>query len=236
MKYCMCAFPLVGALIAVLMAGAYRVLDVIWSGSVLKAGFMTLIPLFVTGGIHMDGYMDTTDARCSYGDRDKKLAILKDPHTGAFAVIHALGYILLTFVLWDELLRRLEDGGDERVLYAVLTGFVISRILSGTSVLLFKKAKKDGMVSSIAGVQDKRNVGILICEMLICAAAAFVFCGMAMLPVLIASAAVMAYYGYVAHREFGGTTGDLAGWFLELCELVILITETVYIILIDIIV
>ena len=37
----------------------------------------------------MDGYLDVTDARHSYGEREKKLAILKDPHTGAFAIIGA---------------------------------------------------------------------------------------------------------------------------------------------------
>lgn len=30
---------------------------------------------------------------------------------------------------------------------------------------------------------------------------------------------VFAYYRYKSYKEFGGITGDLAGWFLELCEL-----------------
>ena len=43
----------------------------------------------------MDGFMDTMDAVHSYGDRTKKLEILKDPHLGAFAVICAVVYLLL---------------------------------------------------------------------------------------------------------------------------------------------
>ena len=52
--------------------------------------------LLVTGGIHLDGFMDTTDARSSYGDREKKLAILKDSHVGAFAVIGCSFYLILS--------------------------------------------------------------------------------------------------------------------------------------------
>ncbi len=51
-----------------------------------------LIPVWVTGGIHLDGYADTCDALSSYGDREKKLEILKDPHCGAFAVIRLCSY------------------------------------------------------------------------------------------------------------------------------------------------
>ncbi len=55
------------------------------------AGFC-LMPVWVTGGIHLDGYADTCDALSSYGDREKKLEILKDPHCGAFAVIRLCSY------------------------------------------------------------------------------------------------------------------------------------------------
>ena len=51
------------------------------------------IILLVTGGIHMDGYMDTMDALHSYGNREKKLEILKDSHIGAFAVIMTVLYV-----------------------------------------------------------------------------------------------------------------------------------------------
>ncbi len=55
----------------------------------------TCIPILVTGGIHLDGLLDTVDAKSSYGDRKKKLAILADPHVGAFAIIGGSVYLLL---------------------------------------------------------------------------------------------------------------------------------------------
>ena len=39
-------------------------------------------------------------------------------------------------------------------------------------------------------------------------------CGSAALCVL--------FYKYIAYKEFGGTTGDLCGWFLQICEITML--------------
>ena len=62
--------------------GMFLLLSWLLPGSFLAAGILLAVPIFITGGIHMDGFMDTCDARASYGDREKKLAILKDTHTG----------------------------------------------------------------------------------------------------------------------------------------------------------
>ena len=51
--------------------------------------------LLVNGGIHMDGFMDTIDALSSHKSRDDKIRILDDPHTGAFAIIYAIFYVLI---------------------------------------------------------------------------------------------------------------------------------------------
>ena len=75
MRYALCAFPLIGGVIGALwsLCGALPLPDMI------RAGGFCLIPVLVTGGIHLDGYADTSDALSSYGDREKKLEILKDP-------------------------------------------------------------------------------------------------------------------------------------------------------------
>ena len=95
MRYAMCAFPLIGAVCGALwyLCGALPL------PALVRAGGFCLIPVWVTGGIHLDGYADTCDALSSYGDRTKKLEILKDPHCGAFAVIRLCSYFLATFAL-----------------------------------------------------------------------------------------------------------------------------------------
>ncbi len=64
---------------------------------------MTLIPVFVSGGIHLDGFMDTMDALGSWGDKEKKLEILKDSHNGAFAVIGICCYFTVSLGVWSEI-------------------------------------------------------------------------------------------------------------------------------------
>ena len=95
MRYAMAAFPLVGAVIGAL----WCVCGLLPLPDMLKAAGFCLIPVAATGGIHLDGFADTSDALSSYGDREKKLAILKDPHCGAFAVIRLCGYFVLYFAL-----------------------------------------------------------------------------------------------------------------------------------------
>ena len=55
---------------------------------------LVLVPVVITGGIHVDGLLDTSDALSSWRDREKRLEILKDSHAGAFAVITACVYFM----------------------------------------------------------------------------------------------------------------------------------------------
>lgn len=225
MKYTMCAFPLVGAVIAVAGSAAYFMLTTIDAGYLLTAVIMTLIPLLITGGIHMDGYMDTWDALCSYGDREKKLEILKDPHVGAFAVIHCTCYIMLTAALWYELVSRIDDGraGAEN-LYIVLSGFILSRILSGLLAVTLRKAKREGMLSDMTEEPDNKCRIILLLILALFIMASIYFFGLQALFLLLPVSLVAVYYRYMSYKSFGGITGDLAGWFLQLAELAVLMS------------
>lgn len=94
MKYVMCFFPLIGAVIGLLNVSVVlgcNALGFRHFGQILPV----VIPILVTGGIHMDGFLDVVDARSSHKDRKKKLEILKDPHTGAFAIIGCGVYLVL---------------------------------------------------------------------------------------------------------------------------------------------
>ena len=78
MKYSLCFFPFVGAVIAALMAGWQLLAEELCCGNILRTAVFAAIPLIVTGGFHVDGYMDTMDALHSYKSREDKLEILKE--------------------------------------------------------------------------------------------------------------------------------------------------------------
>ena len=211
MRYAMCFFPLVGVIIGVLEIVAGNLITV-WKGegTFFYAVVLTLIPVFITGGIHLDGFADTMDAKSSYGDREKKLEILKDPHTGAFAIIS-----LLCVGIFSEM-------RTERLFAAALV-FVFSRSLSGISVVSFQAAKNSGLLRTFQDGAQKRNVRIVLIFWLFATVVGFFLtaglCGVAAAAV---GLAVFFYYYQFSRKQFGGITGDLAGYFLQLCELFML--------------
>lgn len=216
MRYAMCFFPLVGVIIGVLEIVAGNLITV-WKGeeTFFYAVVLTLIPVFITGGIHLDGFADTMDAKSSYGDREKKLEILKDPHTGAFAIISLCCYFLLCVGIFSEM-------RTERLFASALV-FVFSRSLSGISVVTFPAAKNSGLLRTFQDGAQKRNVRIVLIFWLFATVVGFFLtaglCGVAAAAV---GLAVFFYYYQFSRKQFGGITGDLAGYFLQLCELFML--------------
>ena len=95
MRHAICFFPVVGLVIAGLECLLMKWYALFFHSEILRTCLILFIPLWVTGGIHADGFLDTNDALASYAEREKRLAILKDPHAGAFAIIHFAMYILL---------------------------------------------------------------------------------------------------------------------------------------------
>ena len=211
MRYAFCFFPLVGALIGGIGYGLYYLFDFLAFPPLLVAACVTVLPVLVTGGIHLDGYADTCDALSSYGDRTKKLEILKDPHCGAFAVIRLCSYFLATFALCTCVRFTPRAGA----LWAL--ALVLERALSGYAVAAFPMAKNTGLAHTFATAADKTVVRRVL------AALAAVLCvGMAALggwALVLAALAVLWRYHTVSRKQFGGITGDLAGWFLQTAEL-----------------
>lgn len=216
--YVMAWFPAVG----VLEGGALWLW--LWAGQKLEFTpalqylGAAAVPVLFTGGIHLDGFLDTVDAIHSYGSREKKLEILKDPHSGAFAMIGCALYFLLYGAF------ALEAGARGR-LWLMAPVYILERAFSGLSVTLFPSARKQGLAASFSA--DARKKATLVClalwlgaGVLLAAALAGLWIGAA---VTAAACAVFFYYHRLCMKEFGGVTGDLAGYFLQICELACLI-------------
>lgn len=239
MRYVMCFFPLVGIVQgAVLGLWLYLSLDVFKLSVAASALIGAAVPLLVTGGIHMDGFLDTMDAIHSYGDRSRKLEILKDPHLGAFAVISFGVYMMIYLgVFYEYLSLVLREGMRDRYfLYAVpCLMFVMERAFSGLSVVAFPQARKKGLAAGFGGAAKKKTDSlVLLLWMLIClgagaAAVRMGFPGAGILAgvLLMTHLAVFIWYYRMAVKQFGGVTGDLAGCFLQICELAGLAAATV---------
>lgn len=211
-QYSMCFFPAIGVVVGLLMTLWLTISEALGLNGFLTGAVGAVIPLIVTGGIHMDGFMDTMDAMASWQPRERRLEILKDTHTGAFAVIGCAAYLLVMAGLLSEV--KPSDG------LPVAAAFVVSRAMSALTLTWLPKARKEGMLSGFAGCARKKAVTWAGCAWVGVGAAVWLLvCGFRGLLPMAGAAACAAYYTRFANKYFGGVTGDLAGWFVQITEL-----------------
>ena len=213
-KYSLCFFPAVGAVSGLILWGWLKCCEAAMFGPLLRGAVAALLPLLITGGIHMDGFMDTSDALASWQPKEKRLEILKDSHVGAFAVMNCAGYLLLSAALYSE-----ARAGEGPLLGCV---FILSRALSAWTLTTMKNARRQGMLNDFARAAQKRiTLWSGAAYGAVCLTVWTVLGGWLAAGCLLAAALCILYYRRMADRQFGGVTGDLAGWFLQVTELVL---------------
>lgn len=217
MAYALLFFPWIGVVIGSLFVGIfylqnYCVTHHILIPNVAFAVLYVLIPILITGGIHMDGYLDVKDAMSSWQTKERRLEILKDPHVGAFAIIWCGVYFLSVLGIYSCI--------SEKSIFVIALGFCLSRTLSGGSVVCFLHAKKEGMAATFAqGAAKKKVRGVLCFYVVVLGVLMIGLGGMIGATSLCMGGISFLYYRRMSYQYFGGITGDLAGYFLQICEL-----------------
>ena len=98
--------------------------------------------------------------------------------------------------------------------------FVLERGLSGLAITRFPLAKNTGLAHAFATASDRRRAGrVLMAECALAAAGMTALGGVTGLVMAAGALLVFWHYRRVADRQFGGLSGDLAGWFLQRAEL-----------------
>lgn len=221
-RYSLGFFPLVGA-----VSGGLLILWRIFcsfsgAGQIIFAAGAVLLPVAVTGGIHIDGFCDVTDARSSYADKKKRLEILSDPHIGSFAAINLSIY----FLVQTALFTKIETISDAAF---IACGYTLSRALSGLSAIMFRSARSGGSLQSFVRPAHRKITIIMELAFITVSAVIMTVLDIAGgLICLTAAVGVLIYCRISAYRNFGGYTGDICGWFLQLCEISVLASFVFY--------
>jgi adenosylcobinamide-GDP ribazoletransferase len=203
--------PFVGLIIGLLWSLLGFVLSLFQLG-LFAAALMVILPYLLTGFIHLDGFMDCCDAILSRRDLEERQRIMKDSHTGAFAVICVSILMLVTagaFSIFDF---------KEKYM-ALLFIPASTRACAGLAVMSLKPIGH----SSYAGAFDKRvkpghKVACAVILVCVCALSVVLF-GINGLsaPAAAAGYGIAVWY---ADRQLGGMSGDISGYALTIGEAV----------------
>lgn len=211
------AIPLIGLGIGAFQAIFLTINNTYFGLSPLFTAILMVILHFIaTGGLHMDGVVDTGDAYFSYRDKKKRLEILDDPRIGAFGAMTLLLFVLLKVgVLYELLLRELP------LLYVIFIPFIARQAV----LLVFMTtttSKETGIASYFKKTVNERTLlWITIFYLLIILATAIVLQNGTLLVLCGALLVFTTVYRSWAKRNFGGISGDLLGAIFEWAELVL---------------
>ena len=201
-------FPTVGLFIGLLVTAVLYVLTC--SGWPTGAGVCAMIlVVWITRGLHVDGLSDVSDAMGAGGTRERKLAIMKDPHAGAFGVIAIVADLLLKAAALAHLAALHQWA-------LVVIPFIVSRTAQVALAVSLPYARPEGGKAG-AFVDGARTLHLVLAFI-----AALVFCvAVAALPgalLLLQGLIVAVLLRFWMKHHFGGITGDLLGTTNEVVE------------------
>ena len=217
MRYALAFLPLVGLAVGgceLLWLYLARRLGVT---ALLYAVLAAALPVLITGGIHLDGFTDTCDALASWGDREKRVEILKDPHVGAFGVMYLAVLLLIQCGLYAQFYQA------PRLAGLLLLLFPLARCFGGLAIVALPCAKGSGLAHTFAQASHRKAVGAaLLGQALLCLILLFVTYPLWAAAALVLALVLLPLYRRFCLGGFGGVTGDLVGWCITLGETLLL--------------
>lgn len=209
------SFPLVGLLQGSLYSLVLYSL-VTWTpfSSLAIAFALWLLTIVVTGGIHLDGWIDASDAYFSYQDKEKRLEIMKDPRTGAFGVLSVIILLGSRFLFIYEIITF--STTSTYLLVAILPFF--SKGVMGMVLITIPSAKKDGLAHLFQQAGNVRSLIIYLVYVFLLFAVLIYVWPHLLLSVIILFTVSIGCYLYIrkkADKWFGGITGDVLGASVE---------------------
>lgn len=253
------AFPYVGVIIGLILALLYGILS----------PFIPLVPLMliivvaeflITGGLHADGLMDTSDGLFSGRERERKLEIMKDSRIGSFGVV---AFVFVTLLKW-QLLTAIPTA--EFIPMALIMMPLMSRWSLVLSIRSYPYAREQGMGAAFANLAPKHVItyntlstffmpivilliGVILYTLLygvysifsiadvgyVVGLGVLAYATLGIFQINIVSMIITYIINRLLNRyivkQLGGTTGDTYGFVVEVTEVLLLF---VYIIILSI--
>ncbi|HVJ38471.1 MAG TPA: adenosylcobinamide-GDP ribazoletransferase [Stenotrophomonas sp.] len=202
-------YPLVGLVIGALLCVLAWALQE--APPLLSAALLVAAWAWLSGGLHLDGLADSADAWVGgLGDRQRTLAIMKDPRSGPAAVVALTLVLLLKFAALASL--------PAPAWLPLLLAPMLGRAALTAAFLSTPYVRAQGMGTALAGA-SRWACGLAVLASLALALIA----GPATYAPLLAAAVVFWLWRRACMRRLGGMTGDTCGALAELVEMTVLV-------------
>ncbi|MCW4010241.1 MAG: adenosylcobinamide-GDP ribazoletransferase [Candidatus Bathyarchaeota archaeon] len=220
-------FPLVGAFLG-LLAGVFG-----WATNFvlppLVVGALSLAALlFLTGLHHTDGLLDLGDAIMCHGSAERKIEVMHDQLTGAGAIgLGVMTYLTTAFAFVSLASYGNTFSAGYLGVPVIISGIIVVELAAKLSMVVATwagKAVHKGMNSPFMDVMHGKNGGLRLATALALSfAVAVPLLGLAGFAAVFAAALAGLFMVVIAHRHFGGVTGDVLGATNELVRAVCIV-------------
>ncbi|MBM7649550.1 adenosylcobinamide-GDP ribazoletransferase [Bacillus ectoiniformans] len=216
-------FPLLGLVKGCIYASAFwGLLEWTALSAVSTAFVLWLLPILMTGGLHLDGWMDASDAFFSYRDRERRLEIMQDPRIGAFGVLSVIILLAARYVFIYEIVSF----GESSLALLIMAIPFLSQMVMGILLNGLPSAKKNGLAHFFQKGRD-RFLGYSYSMWLAAGGLLYWVSSGTFILYCLFLLVMWLYYLYVRSsimKHFGGITGDLLGAGLEGAETILWMT------------
>ncbi|MFN7252139.1 MAG: adenosylcobinamide-GDP ribazoletransferase [Anaerobacillus sp.] len=218
-RVCVAAFPVVGAILGVLLFGLLFIMNE-WTNvsPLVIALLLVTLSIVYSGGLHLDGWMDCSDAFFSYKSKQGKLEVMKDSRIGAFAAISLFLLLVWKIIIIYEVIMIL----DVKDYLIVVLIPIFTRVILGMKLYYGVTARQEGMAFGMqVFIQKKDSFSYFLMMLTLFLINVLFFQHLFVYVVILFFSSVCFYFisAKIDEHFFGGITGDTLGASVEGGEL-----------------
>lgn len=211
LKYSLVYYPLVGLCIGFALSLLAWLCSSI--APAISAVCLLILWVFLTGALHLDGLADTADGWVGgHGERERTLAIMKDPASGPIAICAVVLILLLKYASLEVLLT-----GSQWLLIMAVPVIGRLAVMSVIATVPYIRAAGLGTVLSVETPKK-----IIWTAMLVSVVVLLCFSPLTMTMALLLAAGITVLLACIFMRRLGGMTGDIYGAVIEIVEAAVL--------------
>lgn len=199
-------FPIIGLLIGGILWGSYCLLEMILPQQI-TAALLLLIYVLLTGGLHLDGLIDTVDGLYGGMTQERRLEIMKDTNPGAFGVLGVVLILVLKYSLYAQL--------EQRMILFLVAAPVLARQSMVWVQVFYPYARQEGLGKLFSVYHNFVLFGITTGITLLIS---FFLAQIAGICIFLLTGVFCFFVASNIARLLGGLTGDTYGAICELSE------------------